>query len=398
MAIASRPCDTTEDAGLHVLVLPSFYPTREVPYSGTFFRDWAQALQRAGVRVGVAYAEGRSLRRFSATALRQTRFQVSADVEDGLPTVRLHGWNTLAQWTPGGLIWARCSQRVISEYIARHGRPDVIAAQSATWAGHAAWLAQRTWGLPYVITEINTGFGTGSVRGWAAKVSRRSFAGAEAVVAISENLRQRLAEFGGATRLELIPCTVDELYWTPATEPRRQVPFTFYAQAHLTPRKGFDILIRAFARQFRGDSTARLVIGGDGVIRGDLEALTESTGVRSQVTFLGAISRDAVREAMRAANCFVLPSLAENFGVVLIEALATGLPVISTRCGGPEDFIDERVGILLQPGDEDGLARALVTLRDAPEYDPQAVRAHAILRFGHLVVGSRLRDLYRAVL
>lgn len=395
---SNSPEVVVADQGLHVLILPSFYPTREAPYNGTFFRDWAQALQRAGVRVGVGYTEGRGLRQLSARGLTQTRFQLSAGVEDGLPTVRLHGWNSLAQWTAGGLIWARCSQRVIREYIARHGRPDLVAAQSATWAGQAAWLAHRAWGLPYVITEVNTGFGTGRVRGWAAAVSRRSFRGAEAVVAISQNLRRRLIEFGGARRVEVIPCTVDDSYWTPPAGTRPRTPFTFYAQAHLTPRKGFDILIRAFAREFRGDSTVRLVIGGHGVIRPDLEALADSSGVRPQVTFLGAISRDAVREAMRAANCFVLPSLAENFGVVLIEALATGLPVIGTRCGGPEDFIDDRVGLLLEPGDEDGLARALVTLRHAPEFDPQAVRGHAIRRFGHAVVGAQLRDLYRAVL
>ena len=121
-------------------------------------------------------------------------------------------------------------------------------------------------------------------------------------------------------------------------------------------------------------------------------------GVRSQVTFLGAIPRDAVREAMWAADCFVLPSHAENFGVVLIEALATGLPVISTRCGGPEDIVNDDVGILLRPGDERGLADALAAMRGRPAVDPQAVRAYGVGRFGYAVVGPRLRDLYRAVL
>jgi len=249
-----------------------------------------------------------------------------------------------------------------------------------------------------VITEVNTGFGTGRVRGWAANVSRRSFAGAEAVVAISQNLCRRLNEFGGPRRVEVIPCTVDDSYWTPQAEPRPRTPFTFYAQAHLTPRKGFDILIRAFARRFRDDDTAHLIIGGDGVIRSELEALADSSGVRSQVTFLGAIPRDAVREAMRAANCFVLPSLAENFGVVLIEALATGLPVIGTRCGGPEDFIDDRVGILLSPGDEDALGEALSAMRTRPAPDANTIREYARARFGYSAVGSRLKDFYSGLL
>jgi len=383
---------------LHVLMLPSYYQTAQRPYNGTFFRDWAWALQRAGVRVGVAFVEDRSLRTLSLRALRQTHFQVTSEAEAGLPTVRLKGWNTLAQWTAGGLVWSRIAQHVIREYMKQHGRPDIIGAQSATWAGHAAWRAHKHWGLPYVITEVNTGFGTGRVRGLQGAASRRAFANAEAVIAISKNLRARLAQFGGARHLEMIPCTVDESYWTPPPAPRTRIPFTFFAQAHLTPRKGLDILIRAFAARFRGDETVRVVIGGGGAIRQDLEALAKSSGVQSQVRFLDEIPRDAVREAMWAANCFVLPSHAENFGVVLIEALSTGLPVISTRCGGPEDIISDGVGTLLRPGDERGLAEALVAMRDGPAFDPAAVRNYAIARYGYATVGPQLRDFYCKVL
>jgi glycosyltransferase involved in cell wall biosynthesis len=387
-----RQEDRTSD--LHVLMLPSFYHTRQRPYSGPFFRDWATALMRAGVKVGMGYVEGRGLRSLSFRALKETHFQTTFGLEDGLPTVRLEGWNTLAQWTAGGLAWARLTQHVIREYMERQGRPDLIAAQSATWAGQAARRANRHWGLPYVITEVNTGFGTGKVRGLRAAISRRAFARAEGVVAISENLRTRLRQLGGARYIEVIPCTVDESYWTAPPTPRASAPFTFYAQAHLTPRKGFDILIRAFARRFRGEATVHLVIGGDGAMRNDLEALAESTGVQSQVSFLGAIPRDAVREAMWAANCFVLPSHAENFGVVLIEALSTGLPVISTRCGGPEDIVNDKVGLLLRPGDEQGLAQALSTIRSRPAYDPEVIRRYAIARYGYAIVGPQLRDFY----
>ena len=69
---------------LHVLVLPSYYPTAYGPYSGTFFRDWAWALQSAGVTTGVAYVETRGLRTLSLAALRQTRFQLASETEAGL--------------------------------------------------------------------------------------------------------------------------------------------------------------------------------------------------------------------------------------------------------------------------------------------------------------------------
>ena len=383
---------------LHVLVLPSFYPTAQTPYSGTFFCDWAWALQEAGVTTGVAYVETRSLRTLSLSALRQTHFQLTCETEAGLPTVRLKAWNTLAQWTVGGVAWSRLSQLAIGAYIERYGRPDLLAAQSATWAGQAAWRAARRWQLPYVITEVDTGFGTGAVKGWQAALSRRAFAGAQAVIAISHNLRQRLLRFGGARHVELIPCTVDESYWTLPPRPRSRRPFTFYAQAHLTPRKGLDLLIRAFAARFRGDATVRLVIGGDGAIRKDLEALAHSRRVQPQVSFLGQIPRDAVRDAMWGANCFVLPSHAENFGVVLIEALSTGLPVISTRCGGPEDIISNDVGILLEPGDEHGLGEALLAMRERPDPDAEVIRTYGVARYGYSAIGPRLRDFYCSLL
>lgn len=384
--------------GLHVLMVPSWYQTEQRPYNGTFFRDWACALQRAGVTVGVAFVEDRSLRTLSVRALRQTHFQITSEVEAGLTTVRLKGWNLLAQWTAGGLAWATLMQRAIHEYTKRYGRPDLIAAQSATWAGQAARRAHSRWRIPYVITEVDTQFGMGTIRGWRATLSRKAFANAEAVVAISQNLQSQLLKFGGAKIVELIPCTVDEAYWTLPPQPRTTVPFTFYAQAHLTPRKGFDILIRAFAARFTGDAAVRLVIGGDGDIRNDLEALAKTSGVQSQVCFLGGIPRHAVREAMWGANCFVLPSHAENFGVVLIEALSTGLPVISTRCGGPEDIITDEVGRLLRPGDQRGLADALSALRERPAFDAGALRRYAIARYGYSTVGPQLRDFYCTVL
>lgn len=379
---------------LHVLVVPSWYHSADQPYSGMFFRDWAWALRTAGVEVGIAYVENRSLRRLSLGRLSANHFQTTVAEEDGLTTVRLRGWNTLAQYTPGGLILARLAHRVICAYVRACGRPDLIAAQSVLWAGLGARHASRSLGVPYSITEVNTNFGTGSVRGWQASISRRAFADASCVVAISANLRERLLALGGAGQVDLVPCAVDHTYWVPPPTPRGTTPFTFYAQALLTPRKGFDILIRAFACRFRGDTSVRLVIGGDGAIFSSLAALVSRLGIHSQVRFLGALPRDGVRQAMWNANCLVLPSLAENFGVVLIEALCTGLPVISTRCGGPEDIITPDVGVLLPPGDERALADALVTVRNGRGYDGDALRAYATRRFGYATVGAQLRDLY----
>jgi glycosyltransferase involved in cell wall biosynthesis len=162
--------------------------------------------------------------------------------------------------------------------------------------------------------------------------------------------------------------------------------------------KRFDLLIRAFAASFRGNTEVRLVIGGDGSSRQDLESLGRALGVQGQVRYLGGLSREGVRRAMWEAHCFVLPSLIETFGVVLIEALATGLPVIATRSGGPDDIVVPEVGVLLEPGEEHALAAAMVAIWAGHRYDPHLLRRHAVQRYGYKAVGTQLLRVYQKAL
>lgn len=95
----------------------------------------------------------------------------------------------------------------------------------------------------------------------------------------------------------------------------------------------------------------------------------------------------------------MLPSRAESFGAVLVEALACGTPVVATRCGGPEDIVTDEVGILVPPEDPEALAVALESVLDHPErYEREVLRAHALARFGAPSVASRIGDVYARVL
>jgi glycosyltransferase involved in cell wall biosynthesis len=95
-----------------------------------------------------------------------------------------------------------------------------------------------------------------------------------------------------------------------------------------------------------------------------LLTLAHALGIAPQVDFLGRISRDRVREEMYSADAFVLSSRSETFGVVLIEALSQGLPVVSTACGGPLDVVGEDDGILVPVDDVNALADGLRCMRE----------------------------------
>src|ERR1700741_791393 len=125
-----------------------------------------------------------------------------------------------------------------------------------------------------------------------------------------------------------------------------------------------------------------LVIGGDGPDREKLEAQVQSLGVERYCRFLGGLNREQVRERMQQCDAFVLSSLHETFGVVVGEAMACGKPVISTRCGGPEFFVNDENGVLVDAANPQALADAMADfINNRHSFDPQTVRASVVNRF-----------------
>jgi sugar transferase (PEP-CTERM/EpsH1 system associated) len=140
--------------------------------------------------------------------------------------------------------------------------------------------------------------------------------------------------------------------------------------------------VRALWMQPAAAERLRLVVVGDGALRGPVEAMLDQAGVRDRVWFAG--ERSDVPDIMRGLDCFVLPSLAEGVSNTVLEAMATGIPVIATRVGGNDELIEpEMTGILVPRADADALARAILRYFN----DRLTARRHA--KAAHRVVESR---------
>lgn len=136
----------------------------------------------------------------------------------------------------------------------------------------------------------------------------------------------------------------------------------------LIRRKAVDYLIKAFARLPIAKANTHLVIVGDGPERPLLEALVKDLGLREQVEFVGVQPHKQVMEYMSICDAFVLPSWDEAFGVVYIEAMAHGKPVVGCRGEGIEDFVEHgKTGMLVKPRDVDSLVEALDFLLSHPK-------------------------------
>ncbi|HLV02272.1 MAG TPA: glycosyltransferase family 4 protein, partial [Acidobacteriota bacterium] len=140
----------------------------------------------------------------------------------------------------------------------------------------------------------------------------------------------------------------------------------------LVQRKGIHLMLAAIARMAPRHPELVYLIAGDGPYRSTLEQLTQRLGIQSRVIFAGPVSQTEKLECYDAADLFAMPNIdlegdCEGFGLVFVEAAARGLPAIGGRAGGvPDAIVDGETGLLVEPGDVDGLTTALESLLSDP--------------------------------
>jgi len=170
--------------------------------------------------------------------------------------------------------------------------------------------------------------------------------------------------------------------------------------ARLQPEKGLDHFLKAAARVAALVPEARFIVVGDGPLRGELEALARRIGVGESVCFLGF--RADAREVTGLLDVLVVPSLTEGSPLVVLEAMAAGVPVVASDVGGiPDQIRHEREGLLVPPGDPKALEVALLCLLRDPAYarvlgEEGRRRAHS--KFGHGRMVRRIEEVYLEIL
>jgi glycosyltransferase involved in cell wall biosynthesis len=232
------------------------------------------------------------------------------------------------------------------------------------------------------------------------RVQRTMLRLATHVLVNSEAIAERLAgtRAGRSGRISVIRNGVDLSRFKPASALASGGTATLVgALANLRPEKGLLQLVEAAALVKTVAPEARFSIWGEGPLRAEIEAHGRALGV-SDIVRLNGSTREP-ENALRQCGVFVLPSLSEACSNVVLEAMATGLPVVATRVGGTPALIEEgRTGLLVPPGDPRSLADEIVRLLRAPDMAARlgaAARAHALAEFGMPRMLERVETLYR---
>jgi glycosyltransferase involved in cell wall biosynthesis len=376
---------------LRVLFITPWYPSQAQPIAGVFVRETARAA-RLRNDVVVLHAVGPE----SSLA---TQWQLDEEIDpvltQGIPTYRLrwrpwpvpprnycaHLWTVLAAVR-------RLSQQGFC--------PDIIHAHVYP-SSAAALMVGKLCRKPVVLTEHSSDFPRrklSSVYRWSIPFVFRRM---NCVMPVSASLQSAIEAYGVTARFQVVPNVVDTELFHPDSAPRGTTTTKHMLfVGGFVPVKGVEYLVRAFAL-FTGARTGwHLDLVGDGPLKVALENLTYDLAIADKVTFHGLQPKARVAELMRQADLFVLASLWDNAPCVVIEAMASGLPIVASNVGGIPEMVDRTAGKLVPPADEHALAEALTQMDDSLDaFDRQAIAVRARERYSMLAVGGMLDAIYR---
>lgn len=264
-------------------------------------------------------------------------------------------------------------------------RPDIVHFEWETAAGHYLPLMD-VWSCPVVVScrgrEIHVLPHAPGNEVWVSRLPA-VFAKAAAIHCVSEAIREEGVRYGlDVEKAWLIRPAVDVAYFRPAGGPgsagrqEGQAAFEVISVADLIWPKGFEYALAAVGRLAREGVPIRLRICGDGIERDRILGTVADLGLHEHVELAGRLTREGIRDALQRSDAFLHASLAEGIPNVMLEAMACGLAVVVTDCGGTAEAVrDGREGLVVPTRDPGAMAGALAALWRHPSLRADLGRA-----------------------
>ncbi|MGO5135636.1 glycosyltransferase [Clostridium butyricum] len=382
---------------MHIMVIPSWYASSRNKVHGSFFKEQFKALSNAGIKVTVAYNEIWPITMLGR--IKENR-GIEFSLEDNLKTYRYKDFNYLPKNPLMFKSFNKRMDKLYKEIVKKEGEIDIIHAHSALWGGISAQYISEKYNIPLVITEHSSLNYARYVKESYKKYIYAAYDKADALIAVGNGLKNEMKNYTN-NDIKVIHNMVDlkkfNIDIKSSEKNNSEDTFNMFSCAFLEEGKGMENLIEAFYLAFKSKD-AILRIGGDGSLREKLEGMIKELGMENQIFLLGTLSREDVAKEMKNCKCFALASEHETFGVVYIEALACGKPVIGTYNGGADDIIKDYNGIIIEKKDVEKLKDALVKMKNEYKtYDKNEIREKTILSYSENVLVEKLKGVYKEI-
>ena len=253
----------------------------------------------------------------------------------GIPGITVESFSVAGWWD----IYSLNKMRKAIEGFA----PDIVHAHLARGAYMAGKICKKN-NIPLVVKTHNY-------------VDLKYYKNVDVFITTTKDQQQYLLQEGISPEKTIVIPNFSRLSAVEAVSHHVNEPLVIASCGRMVEKKGFHILLKAFKKVIESGTLISLRLGGDGKEENDLQRLCGDLGINDHVEFCGWV--DSISEFLESADIFVLPSLDEPFGIIVLEAMARGKPLISTRTQGPSEILEEETSYLVETGSVDGLAKAL---------------------------------------
>lgn len=379
-------------AGRKILWLCSWYPSKTDPFDGDFIQRHAKAAS--------LYNTITVIHVIADTTGKTLKTEEEAH-ETGRLTEQLIYFGKKNSWWGRLAAYSRMMslyKKAVVKYIAANGRPDLVHVHVPMRAGIVALWLKRKYKIPFILSEHwgiynnkeKLNFSTRSLP--FRRFTTSIFKEASAFISVSRFLAEGVNRLVVKKEYALIPnaADTDHFFYREISS----APFCFIHVSNMAALKNVKGILRAFKIFLQQQGTAALVIVGN---KDDsLEQYAGTLGLqKDHVLFRGEIPYQGVASEMQRSHCLVLFSDIENAPCVIGEAFCCGLPVIATNVGGIPELVDGSNGILVEPGDEQGLAVAMRSMTENfAQYDRRKIAEAASQQFSYPSVGKLMDAVY----
>lgn len=376
---------------IHVVFLSSWYPTRMQPTNGDFVVRHAQAVSAFCTTSVIHLAYDANLTTFFQLEKRE-----SATISEYIYYFRLPWY---AKWLKP--IWFLLMYRkAIRAYIAANGKPHLVHVNVMFPVVIVAFLCKLLYKIPYVITEHWTGYLASASQslGRFKKCYVRFFSRASSrIMPVSNDLQRALQSHGVKGKYSIIHNVVDTSLFFPS-KIKDTAHIRIMHISHLrNEHKNIVGILRVCAQIFTTNPHVILQIVSENNPSYVQEYIQE-LGIQNNVQLLGYKNRQDLAAVLSKASYLLLFSNYENFPCVIVEALACGIPIVSSNVGGISEHVSEQNGLLVEAGNETELRTAIERMNNTyMNYDSALLHAYAVQHFSYYSVGAKIYDVYKEI-
>ena len=390
---------------MNILIVPSWYPDKENTnwgygqINGSFFLEQAHELNKI-VNTQIVYIKVHSLRKMKLKNLINF-FSISWGLENGIRTFRLNTFNFLPGSTTGLLL----QYKIISFFVFRflsHSKkfdlPDVVHCHGSFFGGAVGIYASKFFKKKLIFTEHSRQL-TDYLLPKEVNYYKSLLKNSSKVIALSNDFRNYFRESYhiNNNKIEIVPNMIPRIFIDHDHRVfQKNKTFTFIFIGMLIDLKKPLDIIEAFSKINQNEIDSQLKIIGVGNQSSICNQLVSELSLDDRVSFFGTLSRENTLKEIAKSHCLCSVSTTESFGMSILEALTLGLPVISTKSGGPQDLVNNKNGLLVDIGDIDGIADAMTYIfNNYNNFNSDYIRDDALKRFHPNVVSNKLISIYQ---